>query len=47
MREKIDHVELDTELIVRATTGPPAGADQTIQRERRELETRAGNDGVG
>src|SRR5258706_3885443 len=46
MREKIDHVELDTELIVRATTGPPAGADQTIQRERRELETRAGNDGV-
>jgi DNA-binding LacI/PurR family transcriptional regulator len=47
MREKIDHFELDTEFIVRATTGPPADADQSIQRKRRELETRAGNDGVG
>jgi DNA-binding LacI/PurR family transcriptional regulator len=46
-REKIEHVELDTELIVRATTGPPAGADQIIRRGRRELETRAGHDGMG
>ena len=46
-REKIDHVELDTELIVRATTGTPAGADQSMQRKRREPETRAGNDGMG
>ena len=45
-REKIGHVELDTELIVRATTGPPAGADQIIRRGRRELETRAGHDGM-
>jgi DNA-binding LacI/PurR family transcriptional regulator len=46
-REKIDHVELDTELIVRATTGTPAGAEQSMQRKRREPETRAGNDGIG
>jgi LacI family transcriptional regulator len=47
MREKIDRLELDTELIVRATTGPPPGADQSIQRKRREPETRVVNDGIG